>query len=200
LQFFAQGKDMIGIVTGGNRGFGKVIADMMEHDMGYEVHRPHLTSGFDVRDSGCVKEYFSRFDHIDALVNNAGVSFMKPFILTTNKRLDTTMGVNFYGTWYCTRYALPKMDIGHIVNIASVAGINGFGGLSAYCASKHAVIGLTKALAEELAPKIKVNAIIPPAIKTDMTKGTPDKWLMEPEAFAKGLRYVMEHDMTGKVV
>jgi len=190
---------MIGIVTGGNRGFGKVIADMMQDDMGYEVYRPHLSAGFDVRDPECVREYFSKFDHIDALVNNAGVSYMKPFVLTTNKRLYDTMNVNFYGAWYCTRYALPKMDEGHIINITSVAGINGFGGLAAYCAAKHAVVGLTKALAEELYPKIKVNAIAPPAIKTDMTKGTPDKWLIEPEALVRGIRYVLESNMTGKV-
>ena len=92
------------------------------------------------------------------------------------------------------------MKEGVIINIASASGTNGFAGMSAYCASKHALVGLTRALADELAPNIRVNAICPAGIKTDMTTLIDDKYLGDPDEVCKRVVYLIERRLTGKVI
>jgi NAD(P)-dependent dehydrogenase (short-subunit alcohol dehydrogenase family) len=111
---------------------------------------------------------------IDILVNNAGQARSAPFLKTDLATWRALLDVNLTGTFLCTRACLPDMlerASGRIVNVASIAGLTGRPYISAYCASKHGVIGLTRALARELAPRdITVNAVCPGYTDTDLVR------------------------------
>src|SRR5439155_2545677 len=102
---------------------------------------------------------------VEILINNAGIARSEPLVKCTEELWQEIMEVNLTGTFRCTKAALPGMlsrGWGRIINIASVAGKAGAPYISAYTASKHGVLGLTRALAQELATKnITVNAICP---------------------------------------
>jgi NAD(P)-dependent dehydrogenase (short-subunit alcohol dehydrogenase family) len=107
---------------------------------------------------------------IDVLVNNAGAGGPNGCALPGPDRWDEIVRTNLDGTFFTTRAVLPHMsDGGRIVSISSVLGRFGVPGYTAYCASKHGVIGFTKALALELAPRrVTVNAICPGWVDTEM--------------------------------
>lgn len=111
---------------------------------------------------------------IDILINNAGQAKSAPFLKTDEALWRELMSVNLEGTLHCMQAALPGMveaGWGRIVNVASVAGLKGYRYVAAYCASKHAVIGLTRAVALEFASKgITVNAVCPGYTDTEMTR------------------------------
>ncbi|MCC7398398.1 MAG: SDR family oxidoreductase [Planctomycetes bacterium] len=109
---------------------------------------------------------------LDVLVNNAGVGGPNGCAVAGPERWHEIVRTNLDGTFFATRAALPHLgDGGRIVNISSVLGRFGVPGYTAYCASKHGVIGLTKALALELAPRrITVNAVCPGWTDTDMAQ------------------------------
>jgi NAD(P)-dependent dehydrogenase (short-subunit alcohol dehydrogenase family) len=106
------------------------------------------------------------------LVNNAGVGGpQKPIGEITAEEWDATVNINLRAVFFCTRYAVPALRAaqGSIVNVASILGLGGRGtGLSLYCASKGGVVNLTRDLAIELAPDIRVNCVCPGAVDTDM--------------------------------
>lgn len=106
------------------------------------------------------------------LVNNAGQAQPAPFAKTTAQHWQRMLDVNLTGAFHCTQAALPQMlgqGWGRIVNIASTAGLKGYQYVSAYVAAKHGLVGLTKALALELATKnITVNAVCPGYTETDI--------------------------------
>ena len=110
--------------------------------------------------------------HLDVLVNNAGVGGGEPVAGSDVERWRRTIETNLIGTYLVTRAALPLMRPGgRIINLSSVLGRFGVPGYTAYCASKHAVIGFTRALALELAPRqITVNAICPGWVDTEMAE------------------------------
>src|SRR5881397_2629736 len=112
------------------------------------------------------------FGGLDILVANDGVIAAAPVVAMDEAQWDRIFAVNVKGVFLCARAAIPLLGQrggGRIVNVASVAGKTGRGGLAAYCASKAAVISLTQALAEELGPmNIAVNALCPGYIKTAM--------------------------------
>lgn len=123
--------------------------------------------------SNLMDSAFREFGRIDILVNNAGVALIGvPVQDVTEEQWDRMMDVNAKGPWLCCKYAVPyliKQPGGSIVNISSHCGLVGIATLAPYNCSKHAVIGLTRTLAVELAPHgITVNAICPAAVNTPM--------------------------------
>ncbi len=180
------------LVTGGGRGIGEAIVRTLankykvaftynqseEKALSLEKELEGRVKAFrcDVSSAEDVKrmanEVRSSFGKINMLVNNAGVSMTKLFQDLSDDDWRKVMGVNLDGTFFVTREFVPDMisaGFGRIVNVSSMWGISGASMETAYSASKAGVIGLTKALAQELAPSgITVNAVAPGAIDTDM--------------------------------
>jgi len=158
------------VVTGGNRGIGAaIVRALQEHGARVTVvHRATV----DVADGGAVARAFAAMGRVDILVNNAGQAASAPFVTTDHELWRRMLSVNLDGTYYCMQAVLPGMreaGWGRIVNIASTAGLVGYRYVSAYCAAKHAVVGLTRAVALEVATVgITVNAVCPGYTETDM--------------------------------
>ena len=174
------------LVTGGVRGIGKSIA-LQFHKKGYRVCVTYSrdeesaketaalgleTYRVDVSKENEVVALFQKIGKVDILVNNAGVSLVKQIQDVTYEEYNALMSVNMGGAFLCSREASKGMidqQSGLIVNISSVWGEVGGSCESVYSASKAAVIGMTKALAKELAPShIRVNCVAPGVIDTDM--------------------------------
>jgi 2-hydroxycyclohexanecarboxyl-CoA dehydrogenase len=184
-------------VTGAGRGVGRAIARRFGN-LGYAVAAAGRSEALlrelaeelkdrgsqshvlvcDVTDRGSILRSVADAERqlgpIDVLVNNAGVAESAPFPSMSDELWDRMLAVNLTGTYLCTRAVIPGMferGRGRVINIASVAGRKGFAYSAAYCAAKHGVVGLTRALAIEAAPKgVTVNAICPGWLDTDMTR------------------------------
>ena len=181
------------VVTGGGRGIGRAIARALGGPdtlvaiaarTGQELASTArdieglggraLAIEMDVSSEASVADAVARVGaaagRVDVLVNNAGVGGGEPVLGSDIERWRRTLDTNVLGTYLVTRAVLPLMGAGgRIVNISSVLGRFGVPGYTAYCASKHAVIGFTRALALEMAPQqITVNAICPGWVDTDM--------------------------------
>ena len=138
-----------------------------------------------------------RFGGIDILVNNAGILYYRSLIDTTEEEWNKTIDTNLKGVFLFTKEVLPYLiknkSGGVIVNVSSSAGKSGFPNLSAYCASKFGIIGLTESIAKEVADNnVKVMAICPGGVDTDMIKdivnegyNLSNKNLMKPQQVAK---------------
>jgi NAD(P)-dependent dehydrogenase (short-subunit alcohol dehydrogenase family) len=166
-------------VTGGARGIGASISrHLIEHGAAVTVVGRH-TAPFaaDVSDPGAVDSVFLQIRNAigpaDILVNNAGQAESAPFLKTGLDVWRRMMAVNVDGTFHCTRTVLKDMldrGWGRVISIASTAALTGYPYVSAYCAAKHAVLGLTRSLALEVASKgITVNAVCPGFTDTDLT-------------------------------
>jgi NAD(P)-dependent dehydrogenase (short-subunit alcohol dehydrogenase family) len=174
------------LVTGGARGIGAAITQALAAHgarvtiLGRNPNPAQMYVSADVTDPEAVARAFEearmQSGQIDILVNNAGQANSAPFLKTDLALWRRMMAVNLDGTFHCIQAALPGMlesGWGRIVNIASTAGITGYGYVSAYCAAKHGVVGLTRALALELATKgVSVNAVCPGFTETDMLNET----------------------------
>jgi NAD(P)-dependent dehydrogenase (short-subunit alcohol dehydrogenase family) len=132
----------------------------------------------DVRDAAAVDRAVSEVEResggVDILVNNAGVMVLRPVAEVAEAEWDVQMDVIAKGAFLCCRRVLPGMNArrwGRIVNVASVAGHRGLGTATAYTAAKHALVGLTRALAMEAAQQdITVNAVCPGTAATDLVR------------------------------
>ena len=188
------------IVTGGNRGIGAAIATALAdagatltimgrdadklgetaHEIAQRSNAPVTTIVCDVADETSVKRAFTAA--IEAhnvpyvLVNNAGQAEAAKLSETTLEMWSRLIEVNLTGTFLCTRQVIDAMSAagqGRIINIASTAGLKGAPRITAYCASKHGVIGFTRALAAETARNgVTVNAVCPSYTESEMTDRT----------------------------
>jgi 3-oxoacyl-[acyl-carrier protein] reductase len=187
----------VAVITGASSGIGAAIA----RSFAKEGATPALldiapipadlaaldavsTHAVDVTDSDSVKDAMAavvgRHGRLDILVSAAGILDEVPFLEMTPERFDKTLAVDLRGVFLAARWAAPYMveaGKGRIINIASQLGIKGGMNLAHYVAAKAGVIGLTKALAQELAPRgVLVNAIAPGPIVTPLIEGLSPEW------------------------
>lgn len=173
------------LVTGGSRGIGHAIALALAENgarVSIVSRNPDRVEGdftvvkADVSDEAQVARAFAECRKVngpvDIVVNNSGISDSAPLQRTSKALFDRIIATNLTGTFLCSREAAQDMLIaqwGRILNVASIAGLFGAPYIAAYCASKHGVIGLTRAIAEEFAGTgITANAICPGYTETSM--------------------------------
>jgi len=175
------------LVTGGGRGIGRAIAGRLaEHGAAVvvagrtvaEIEETARAVGgtalvLDVTDRAAIAGLRAHTGAFDVLVNNAGIAGSAPYDRTGDAMWDDMFAVNVTSAFLLCRAFLPDMvkaGWGRVVNIASNAGLSGYAYTAAYCASKHAMVGLTRALATEVARSgVTVNAVCPGWVRTRMT-------------------------------
>jgi len=172
----------LAVVTGASRGIGRAIVELFEREgarvAGCARHAADGVDACDVSRGDDVARFASlvkeRHGTPDIVVNNAGIVVRAELDGLQESAWDEVVGSNLKGTFLITRAFLPEMRArgrGRLINVASISGRLGTAGLTAYCAAKHGVVGLTRALAEEIrADGLCVNAICPGSVDTDMLR------------------------------
>ncbi|WP_437800848.1 SDR family NAD(P)-dependent oxidoreductase [Sorangium sp. So ce693] len=180
----------IALVTGGGRGIGRAIAERLAQGGARvavagrtqaEIEETAAAIGgvavrLDVGDREgappAIAALEGQLGHIDVLVNNAGVAESAPFDRTSDALWDRMLAVNVTGAFALCRALIPKMiarGFGRVVNVASTAGLVGCAYSTAYCASKHAMVGMTRAIAVEIArTPVTINCVCPGWVNTRM--------------------------------
>jgi 3-oxoacyl-[acyl-carrier protein] reductase len=212
------------LVTGASRGIGKTIALMLAREgvrlalNGRSVEHLELVQR-EIKAMGAeavlcpgdladpaipqtiVEETVRQLGGLDILINNAGIGIPKPLMDTTTEEWDYHMAINARAPFLLCREAVPhlrKSDGATIINISSVVGRKGYVNQGAYSASKHALMGFTKVLAQELFEEdIRVYVLSPGGVATEMvTQMRPDidpDNLIDPEDFAEIVRFLLTH-------
>lgn len=195
-------KDKVVVITGATGGIGSKLASMLakeeaklvlidlfldkleelSYNLGITTDN-YLLVEADVSKEEDVKRYvdktIEKFNKIDAFINNAGIEGKVASIIeTTSDNLDLVLNVNVKGVYYGLKHVMPimiKNKYGSIVNTSSIAGLKGSPGLAPYVASKHAVIGITKTAALEVASfNVRVNAVCPGPVDNRMMRSIED--------------------------
>ncbi|MEP7366149.1 MAG: SDR family NAD(P)-dependent oxidoreductase [Acidobacteriota bacterium] len=183
----------VALVTGGASGIGEatcramaaagatvIVADLnaeAAQKLAAELGNAQALT-LDIANEIAVQEAFASFDRLDILVNNAGIGLVGGIEDTTLADFERLMLVNVTGMFLVTRAAVPKLlaTRGNIVNIGSVAGVVGIKKRYAYCATKGAVVAMTKQLAVEYAQQIRVNCICPGTVDSPFVEGYLEKY------------------------
>lgn len=233
----------VALITGATRGIGKQIAITLAKQ-GFDIAVNYRTSNDSLDETvkeiesygvrclavqgdvsvfedceNMTKQVIEKFERIDVLVNNAGITKDMLFIRMKEDDFKQVIDVNLIGTFNMTKNVsqyMVKQRSGRIINISSIVGIHGNAGQANYSASKAGIIGLTKSLAKELASRnILVNAIAPGFIETDMTSTLKDdvktnilnsiplKREGKPEEVANVVKFLASEDssyITGQVI
>ena len=212
-------KNQVALVTGASRGIGKAVAiSLAKAGAGValvsrntkaleetaqackEFGNPALVLACDLENTGSIErlvgEVTTALGGLNILVNNAGVNASGAADTGNLKAWDLAIDINLRSLMHLTRHALPEIEKasrGAVINVASMAGRRPFGGASAYCATKHGVVGFTHALFEDVREKnIKVSVICPGFVATDMVSGmglSEDK-MIQPDDVAKAVEFV----------
>lgn len=219
----------VAIITGSSRGIGRATAILFAKEgakvvINYKTNKKDaeavvkevginnslliqadITKEEDVRK--LVDETTNKFGKIDILVNNVGEIIRPGDWKTDTETWQKTLDVNLTSSWLMTKKVAPIMQKGGaIVNLTSTVGLLGSQYVLAYSCAKNAIVALTKSFAKELAPNIRVNAVAPSNVMTDMTKGagteliermkqnTPLKRIAEPEELAKAILFLASDD------
>ncbi|MDK2868184.1 MAG: 3-oxoacyl-[acyl-carrier protein] reductase [Clostridiales bacterium] len=230
----------VAIVTGASRGIGSAIAKALSENgynlvLNYRASREELEAlaatlstevvlvqgdvGSFEESEAIINAAKTHFGRIDLLVNNAGIARDNLIMRMSEDDFDAVSTTNLKGTFNCTKHVsrtMVKQRFGRIINISSVVGIFGNAGQSNYAASKAGIIGFTKAVAKELAPRnITVNAIAPGFIETQMTDAISEEAKSasvgriplarfgKPEDIAKAVVFLASEDanyITGQVI
>ena len=218
-------KNRVVWITGASSGIGAATARMLAErgaipvltarssdklrEVSAQIQGEHSAWVLDVTDARQAEEsasrIYERYGRLDILLNNAGYGEFIPFADADLAHFQEMMDVNYFGVIRCTKAALPymlKAKEGHIVNVASLAGKIGTPKASGYAATKHAVIGLTESLRQELAPYgILVSAVNPGPVATPFfDRADPQgsylrnlgSFVLKPEQVARAIIRVME--------
>lgn len=220
-------KDKIVVITGGSTGIGEAIAKSFKnkgvHVIIFGLNKPKYEAEFhrvDVSKEAEIKKALEKINKIDILINNAGIAKILSVKDTTTDILNQIIDLNFKGAFWMCRYSLPKFTKEScIINISSIAGIKSFPDYGAYCASKSALVSLTKTLALELSSRnVRVNAIAPGLVDTpifskmisseadrkkqlkEWTEEIPLRRFGKPEEIAHAVIFLAENDFVNGIV
>ncbi|MGB9858240.1 MAG: SDR family NAD(P)-dependent oxidoreductase [Dictyoglomaceae bacterium] len=217
-------KGKIALITGASRGIGRAIAKALAQEginlainskaeegliilknelkeFGIDI----LICPYDLRNPKVpkiiIEKVIEHFGGLDILINNAGIALAKPIIETTEEEWDEIMAVNAKAPFLLCKYAIPylkKSEMPTIINISSVVGTKGYVNQGAYTASKHALMGFTKVLAQEVHDDgIRVHVISPGGVATDLvTIMRPDidpSTLIKPEEIAEIVVFLLKY-------
>ena len=211
------------LVTGGGRGIGREIASALVQagatvtvigrnrktlDDAVAAGAAHFATVADVANQAAVSAAImeaARRQPIDILIANAGIAESAPFGKSDAALFRRMMDVNFMGVVHAVQAALPSMrerPYGRIVAVASTAGLKGYAYISAYSAAKHAVVGLVRSLALELAStRVTVNAVCPGFTDTDLVAGSIDNIMKKTgRSHAQAVTELARHNPQGRLV
>jgi NAD(P)-dependent dehydrogenase (short-subunit alcohol dehydrogenase family) len=193
-------------ITGGARGIGKATAEALvrrgarvaigDVDMALAEETANGLGGgsvalpLDVGDRASFASFLDEAERqlgpLDVLINNAGIMPVTPFVEEAEDSYRRQIEINLIGVIAGTQLAMRRMlprDRGHIVNIASQAGKAGFPGIATYSATKHAVVGLSEAVRQELrGTNVEISCVMPTVVNTELTAGVGQKWVKPVEA------------------